>query len=196
MNVDQIDSKLKKELDDARYRHSKGVADEARRLAGIAGVDKDKAYLAGLVHDCAKCIPYDDSVRIAQKYGYSLDRITLECPGVIHAPIGAIVAEREYGITDREILNAVRRHTVAGEKMTLLDKIIYIADMTEPNRDFDGVLKLRSLCEKNIEFAYCEALRRSVIYNIKKGNIVHPDTLYAWNEMCIENKHKQREEKI
>lgn len=196
MNIDEIDRRLKKELDDARYRHSKGVAKEAQRLAEIAGIDKDKAYLAGLVHDCAKCISYSDSVELAKKYGCKLDRMTLECRGVIHAPIGAIVAEYEYGIKDQEILDAIRRHTVAGENMTLLDKIVYIADMTEPGRDFDGVLKLRSLCDSDINSAYCEALKRSVIYNIKKGNIVHPDTLYAWNEMCIENKHKQREEKI
>lgn len=196
MNIDEIDRRLKKELDEPRYRHSKGVADEAKRLAKISGIDKEKAYLAGLIHDCAKCISYDESVKLAKKYGCELDRMTLECPGVIHAPVGAVVAEYEYGITDREILDAIRRHTVAGMNMTLLDKIIYIADMTETNRDFEGVLKLRSLCDKDIDAAYCEALRRSVVYNIKKGNIVHPDTLYAWNEMCIENKHKQREEKI
>lgn len=196
MNIDEIDRRLKKELDEPRYRHSKGVADEAKRLAKISGIDKGKAYLAGLIHDCAKCISYDESVKLAKKYGCELDRMTLECPGVIHAPVGAVVAEHEYGITDREILDAIRRHTVAGMNMTLLDKIIYIADMTETNRDFEGVLKLRSLCDKDIDAAYCEALRRSVVYNIKKGNIVHPDTLYAWNEMCIENKYKQREEKI
>ena len=190
MEIKEIEKKLKAELDEKRYKHSISVADVAVRLAGLYGGDKEKAYLAGLVHDCAKCIPYNDAI----KSGCELDRETLACPGVVHAPVGAFVAEREYGITDIEILDAIRYHTVAREKMTLLDKIIYLADIIEPYRDFDGVENLRRLCNENLDLAFCEALGRSLKFNIEKGNIMHPNTLYAWNEMCIKNKHKSREE--
>lgn len=191
MNIIDIKEKLKKALTEKRYNHSISVADEAVRLAERYGYDKDKAYLAGLVHDCAKSIPYSEAVNM----GCELDRETLACPGVVHAPVGAYVAEYEYGITDTEILDAIRYHTVARENMTLLDKIIYLADITEPYRDFDGVEKLRQLCNEDIDLAFCEALRRSVVFNIEKGNIIHPNTLYAWNEMCIKNKQPREENK-
>ena len=191
MTIKEIEEKLKNELDEKRYKHSLSVADEAVRLAGFHGGNKEKAYIAGLVHDCAKCIPYNDAI----KSGCELDRETITCPGVVHAQVGAYIAEREYGITDVEILDAIRYHTVAREKMTLLDKIIYLADMTEPYRDFAGVQKLRRLCEEDIDLAFCEALRRSVVFNIEKGNIIHPNTLYAWNEMCMKNKQPREENK-
>lgn len=191
MDIKEIKEKLKTALDEKRYNHSISVADEAVRLAKRYGYDKDKAYMAGLVHDCAKCITYSDAI----KSGCELDRETLACPGVVHAPVGAYVAEREYGITDIEILDAIRYHTVAREKMTLLDKIIYLADIIEPYRDFDGVEELRKLCNEDLDLAFCEALRRSVVFNIEKGNIIHPNTLYAWNEMCIKNKQPREESK-
>ena len=188
MDIKDIKEKLKTALNEKRYNHSLSVADEAVRLAELYGYDKEKAYLAGLVHDCAKCIPYKDAVKICE-----LDRETLACPGVVHAPVGAFVAENEYGITDAEILDAIRYHTVARENMTLIDKIIYLADITEPYRDFDGVGKLRELCNRDLDLAFCEALRRSVVFNLEKGTIIHPNTLYAWNEMCIKNKQPREE---
>lgn len=191
MTIKEIKKKLKNELDEKRYKHSLSVADEAVRLAGLHGENKEKAYMAGLVHDCAKCIPYNDAI----KSGCELDRETLACPGVVHAPVGAYIAEREYGITDIEILDAIRYHTVAREKMTVLDKVIYLADIIEPYRDFDGVENLRKLCNEDLDLAFCEALRRSVVFNIEKGNIIHPNTLYAWNEMCMKNKQPREENK-
>lgn len=191
MDIKKIKEKLKTALDEKRYKHSLSVADEAVRLADRYGYDKDKAYFAGLVHDCAKCMPYNDAI----KSGCELDRETLLCPGVVHAPVGAYIAKREYGITDIEILDAIRYHTVAREGMTLLDKIIYLADIIEPYRDFDGVEELRRLCNQDLDLAFCEALRRSVVFNIEKGNIIHPNTLYAWNEMCIKNKQSREETK-
>ncbi len=191
MDIKEIKEKLKTVLDEKRYNHSISVANEAVRLANRYGYDEDKAYLAGLIHDCAKCIPYNDAI----KSGCELDRETLACPGVVHAPVGSYVAEHEYGITDIEILDAIRYHTVARAKMTLLDKIIYLADIIEPYRDFDGVENLRKLCNENLDLAFCEALRRSVVFNIEKGNIIHPNTLYAWNEMCMKNKQPREESK-
>lgn len=191
MDIKEIKEKLKTALDEKRYNHSISVADEAVRLAESYGYNKDKAYMAGLVHDCAKCIPYNDAI----KSGCELDLETLACPGVVHAPLGAYIAEREYGITDIEILDAIRYHTVAREKMTVLDKIIYLADIIEPYRDFDGLENLRKLCNEDLDLAFCEALRRSVVFNIEKGNIIHPNTLYAWNEMCMKNKQPREENK-
>lgn len=185
MDIEQINNSLKNMLDEKRYCHSVGVANEAVRIAELVGYDTERTYLAGLIHDCAKRIPYDEAVRIAKDNGEVLDNVTLACPGIVHAPVGAVIAKREFGITDDEILNAVRYHTVAREKMTLLEKIIYIADMTEPNRDFDGVEELRQVCCGDIDTAFFKTLRQSVIFNMEKGNTLHPNTIYAWNELCM-----------
>ncbi len=183
-DIKAIDEKLKNALDEKRYNHSIGVRDEAKRMAELFGADISKALIAGFVHDCAKRMSFRESIQICEKYGVLLDDITKLCPPVIHAPAGAVIAEREYGILDKEILDAIRFHTVARAGMTLLDKIIYVADMTEPQRDFDGVEKLRKLSETDINLAYQEAIRLSLVFNLCKGNLIHPNTLYAWNETC------------
>lgn len=180
--------KLQAELKASRYIHSLGVMDEAVALAKLYGVDKTKAELAGLLHDCAKGYTFDEAIAYADKYGIVLDCDTLKCPPVIHAPIGALVAEHEYGITDTEVLSAISNHTVAGRSMTPLDKIIYIADMTEPNRDFDGVDELRRLSRENLDIAYKFAIKSSLLHTIRQNGYMHPMTVFAWNEIKEENK--------
>lgn len=194
MNTDEIKKMLESELDGKRFLHSLGVAEEAAYLAKLFGADEDKAYLAGLVHDCAKNFRYDEAVEYAKEHGEELDDVTLSCPGIVHAPVGAAAAEEKYGITDTEVLNAVRFHTVACVNMTKLEKIVYIADMTEPNRDFNGVGEIRELSRTDLDAAFLKTLGRSIVYNIEKGNTVHPNTLCAWNEICMKN--KQKEEKV
>ncbi len=182
--------KLKKSLSEKRYRHSLGVCDEAVRLAERYGADKDKAYTAGLLHDCAKGYNTDKQIKLCKELGVELDDITLACPGVIHAPLGAVIAKEEYGVTDCETLEAIRRHTVAAEAASLLDKIIYIADMIEPTRSFSGVDELRKAAYEDIDKAFMLALKQSIIFNTQKNNIVHPNTIYAWNYMIRNTKGK------
>lgn len=177
---EKLASTVKKRL----FEHCSGVCSEAVRMAELFGADKDKAYVAGLLHDCAKWMDKSKQIELCGEYGIELDEVTLKCPAVIHAPLGAEVARREYGITDEETLDAIRTHTVAGKGLSLLAKIVYVADMTEPLRDFDGVEKLRKLSKKNIDDVYRETLRQTLIFNIEKGSVVHPNTLDAWNELC------------
>ncbi len=184
-DINEITQRLKAVLGEKRYQHSLGVADTAKAMAAAFGADADKAYLAGLVHDCAKYLTPDESLAAFKKYGQAPDTETLLCPPVVHAPLGAIVAREEYGITDDDILSAVARHTVAGEGMSLLDKIIYIADMAEPHRDFDGVDEIRKYYMTDINAAYAVTLRLSLMHNITQGKRVHPDTLKAWNEFIL-----------
>ena len=140
--IDNYKNKLKSTLSEKRYKHSLGVCDEAVKLAEKYGADTEKAYTAGILHDCAKGYDTDDQIKLCQKYGVVLDDITLACKPVIHAPLGAKIAKAEYGVNDKDVLDAIMCHTVAKENMSLLDKIIYIADMIEPMRDFDGVEEL------------------------------------------------------
>ena len=182
MKIDMIE-KLKKSLSEKRFIHSLGVRDEAVKMAKKFGADEEKAYIAGLCHDCAKGLKINEQIELCKKYGIDLDENLMSCTPVIHAPLGAEAAKREYGISDTEILDAIRKHTTGSKYMTLLDKIIYVADMTEPNRDFDGVEILRRYAEENIDKAYLECLKQSVMFNVKANKFIHPDTLAAYNEM-------------
>lgn len=180
--------KLRKSLKESRYIHSIGVCETAVEMAKIYGVDEKKAYVAGLLHDCAKCFDYETQIQMCREFGIVLDEITLACPAVIHAPLGAAMAKAEYGIEDEEILRAIRLHTTGGTNMTKLDKIIYIADMIEPSRRFDGVDELRGMSLLNLDTAMENSLRSTLNFNIQKGTVIHPDTLSAWNNLLL---HKE-----
>lgn len=185
MNTDEIKNRLSESLSEKRFKHSMGVCGEAVRMAKLFGADTEKAYLAGLLHDCAKCMTDSEQAEFCKKHKIELDDETKLCPPVIHAPLGAVMAETEYGIKDDEILNAIRYHTVARKNMTMLEKIVYVADMTEPGRDFPGVEILRELSEKNIDEAFYKAVEQSLIHNLRCGNIIHPGTLEAWNDIIM-----------
>lgn len=181
--------KLKASLSKKRYQHSEGVCDTAVRLARKFGADEKKAAVAGILHDCAKGMKIPEQIEKCAEYGLPLDEITQQCAPVIHAPLGAEMAKREYGIRDEEILNAIRRHTVGGKGMTLLDKILYTADMIEPHREFDGVERLRAEAEQDLETAFFDCVRQSLIFNIQENKMIHPDTLICYNEWIGRENH-------
>lgn len=173
--------KLEKALDSKRYKHCLGVCDEAVKLAKLYGADEKKAYIAGLLHDCAKGFDKEQQLQLCDKYGVKLDDITRACKPVVHAPLGAAIANMEYGVCDEEILEAIRCHTVGKENMSTLDKIIYVADMIEPMREFDGVEELRKAAYRDINLAVVMGMRNSIILNAQNNELIHPNTILAWN---------------
>ena len=179
----KMKEKLKAALKPDRYKHSLGVCDEAVKLAKRYGANEEKAYLAGLLHDCAKGYPKKRQIELCEEYGVELDEASLSCPAVIHAPLGAEVARRDYGIEDEEILEAIRCHTVGKSGMGLLDKIIYMADMIEPMRNFEGVEKLRKMAYKDLDAAMLEAIKDGINFNLNKPSVIHPATIDAWNDL-------------
>lgn len=189
--IDDYKDKLKSTLSEKRYKHSLGVCNEAVKLAEKYGADTEKAYTAGLLHDCAKDYKTDKQIELCRKYGVALDEITLACKPVIHAPLGAKIAEKDYGVDDKDVLDAIMCHTVAKERMSLLEKIIYIADMIEPMRDFDGVEELRKTAYENIDKAFILGLKQSIVFNAQKNKIIHPDTISAWNYILMNEKQKE-----
>ncbi|MCD8090796.1 MAG: nicotinate-nucleotide adenylyltransferase [Clostridiales bacterium] len=173
--------KLKLELKPSRYIHTLGVADEAVRLAEKHGEDKHKAYIAGLLHDCAKNFDRERTFKFCDEYGVSLDKILREQPDLIHSFLGAAAAEREYGVKDRDVLNAICYHTTGRPGMSPLEEIVYIADMTEPNRThYEGLDKIRELSYYNLKEAVSEALNQTINFNKEKGRIVHPLSIEAF----------------
>ncbi|SFG31725.1 putative HD superfamily hydrolase of NAD metabolism [Lachnospiraceae bacterium C7] len=137
MNIDikALRKKLKKELDKDRYEHTKGVMYTSACLAMAYQYDINKAMVAGLLHDCAKCIPNDEKIKICKKNNVEITKIEMENPFLLHSKAGAVVARKKYDITDEEILHAIKVHTTGVPNMSLLDKIVFVADYIEPKRD-------------------------------------------------------------
>lgn len=133
-DITEIKMRLLKELNPRRYEHTLGVASTAFCLALKHGVDCEKAYVAGLLHDCAKCFSEDKSLALCKKYKLELTDSEKKTPSLIHAPLGAAYAKNKYGVEDEEILEAIKWHTTGKPDMSVLEKIVFIADYMEPNR--------------------------------------------------------------
>lgn len=173
--IDAINARLHSVLTPKRYKHTQGVAQEALQLAKRYDIDSDKAYLAGLLHDCAKCLTDEEKLELCDKYGLILDDILKSQPDLTHSFLGAKIAEKEYGINDNEILDAIAYHTTGRPNMSMLEKIIFIADYIEPNRDyFQGLDKVRELAYKDINKAVICSLENTINYNKHKKRIIHP----------------------
>ncbi len=176
--------KLKNTQKERRFKHTLGVATEAERLADKFGVDKKKARLAGLLHDCAKNLDEksgEEFSAICTKYGVTLDELAKKERALIHAFLGAAVAYKEYGVDDHEVLEAIYYHTTARANMTPLEKLIYLADMTEPGRELVQSVEIRRLVEIDVDEALIYAIGCSIKHVIKKGTLIHPDSIHALN---------------
>lgn len=168
--------KLEKLLDEKRLNHSKNVAKESYKLACHYGENYEKAYYAGLLHDCAKKMDYDSQTDIINKYDdYELMENELSYPKVIHALTGALIAKYDFGISDREILNAIRFHTLGNVKMSELDKIVYLADLISEDRFYKGVEILREMAYNNIDKAILMSIENTISYLDSKR--IQPDVL-------------------
>ena len=144
----EIHERLRAAQKERRYFHTLGVVKEAVRLAPRYGVPEEKAKIAALLHDCAKNFDEDRFLEIAADYGVTLDEYALKEPALVHAYLGAAVAYRDYGVTDKEILDAIYYHTTARANMTNLEKLVYIADMIEPGRTMPQAEELRKIIKE------------------------------------------------
>ncbi len=171
---------LKANLSEERYLHSLGVAKTAKRLAEIHGEDADKAYLAGLFHDFAKYISTEDGLDYLKKMKVN-DGFLLDNSNLAHGQIGAYILEKEYSLEDKEILSAIAKHTFGDVNMSKLDKIIYIADAIEPNRDYPSVEDLRKLAEEDLNLTCLEYLKNSFKYLIKNNKKIYHKSIDMYN---------------
>ena len=184
---DKINGTLAQTLSERRYHHSLGVAEMAVKLAKHYGADEEKAYLAGLVHDCAKEIPAEEAIGLLREnYRITPDAMSLQMPRLLHGVLGACIAQSRFGIYDPEVLDAIRYHTTGKARMGLLSKIIYIADYIEPNRAYRDVEYLRDLTFQNLEEAMLFAVDFTVRDLVDKGRTIHPDTIHLRNDLLIQ----------
>jgi predicted HD superfamily hydrolase involved in NAD metabolism len=177
---------LQKRFSFNRYCHSLRVADFAVRLADRHGADENKAYLAGLLHDYSRDLPAEKLLSLARQSGMTIHPVEYLVPVLLHAPVGACLVREETSISDIEILNSVSLHTVGGTKMTKLDKIIYLADIAEPDRNFQGVEEIRSLALRDLNQAMIVAFRSTINYILTKETYIHPATIEGYNEILAE----------
>lgn len=174
MSFDGVRRKLAEVLKPSRYKHTLGVAQTAVRLAQRYGVDPAKAELAGLLHDCAKYIPASELRSMVREHIPDADADELATVSVLHAPAGAVIAYRDYGVRDRDILSAIRRHTLGAVEMSPLDALIYVADFIEPNREiFDGLEDARRLAETDLFGAMCKCAELTNAHVSSVGNQPH-----------------------
>lgn len=171
---------LKKRIDNDRLEHSKNTANEAVKLAKRYGVDTKKAYIAGLLHDVAKGKCRFGLRKLAEEYDVTIDEFEQRNPELTHGKLGAIMVSKQLDIKDKEILSAIRWHTTGKANMTMLEKIIYIADIIEPGRNFDGIDAIRKLAKKNIDDALVLALESVMKFVHSKGFALHPKSIEAY----------------
>ena len=193
MNYHEMKKKLKKALDKERYEHTKGVMYTAASLAMAHGASIENAMTAGLLHDCAKCIPNAEKIAICEKHHIIVTAPEAANPSLLHAKLGALLAEREYDITSPDILHAIKVHTTGEPDMSTLDKIIFIADYIEPGRDkAPNLEKVREIAFKDLNACMAQILRDTLIY-LKQGHgSIDPTTELTYEfykQYEEENKH-------
>lgn len=183
MPLHEVQRALEKRLKPGRYQHTLGVADTAKRLAERYGVDPQRAYLAGLLHDCAKWMRYEDMAALVKDGVPDLSEDELKTEPVLHAPAGMLVAQRDYGVRDPEILSAIRKHTLGGAGMTALEKLIYVSDFVEPNRKpFPGLAEAQALAESDLNAAARLCARLTSEHVISTGGVPDARTLQTMEE--------------
>ena len=188
-SMDEIKKSLKKELDKSRYEHTLGVMYTAGALAMAHGADLNQAMLAGLLHDCAKCIPNDEKFALSKKYRIELTQAEKDNPALIHAKLGAFLARKKYHVTDEEVLHAILVHTTGEPGMNLLDKIIYIAEYIEPGRDkAENLSIVRPLSFKDLDAALCKILGDTLEYLKSTGKEIDALTEQTYQYYKAERK--------
>ena len=190
----KIQHTLKKELDENRYHHTLGVMYTSASMAMRYDVDVQKALYAGLLHDCAKCIPSDKKIRLCEKYGLPVSSVEKENPSLLHARLGAYLAHEKYGVKDEEIICAIESHTTGRPGMSMLEKIVYIADYIEPNREkFDGLEEARRLAYLDLDMAMKYILESTIAFVKERGRLLHPLSLEAleYYKHCVEKEETE-----
>ena len=177
----EIKQYLQENLRPKRYNHVLGVCTTAVELAKVYNVDKDKAEIAALLHDVAKNLSEEELLREIKEENITLSIDEKNTKEIWHAIVAPIIAKKVFNIDDEEILSAIRWHTTGKENMSSLDKIIYLADLIEPSRSFEGIDGIRKLCYEDLELAMIKALTHTTVYLLSKGASVDVNTIKARN---------------
>ena len=190
VSIQTLRSEARLRLSDTRYDHTLGCARLAAELAGIYGCDPLNAECAGLLHDITRELPDEAHLYICKKSGILINNDFETSRIFLHAITAAVVAEDEFGMPP-EVLSAIRRHTVGASDMSMMDKIVYVADAVEETRKYADAARLCALARVDLDAALLEVAEFIIIDNIRKGHYIHPHTLAArnnvWELLCKKN---------
>ena len=181
-SIDEIKNKLQKSLSTERYLHSVGTMEKAEELAKRFNLDEEKAQIAGLLHDCAKCISKEDLEKLQE----SFEECEKSSEKTWHAPAGVIIAKRDYGVSDEEILSAIRWHTIGKKNMTDFEKIIFIADKIETRtRDEKFRKKIEKALDKNnnLDEALLKSFKLTIKSLLKRNLPICYQTVDVYNDL-------------
>ena len=198
MDRNEMIKKLKPKLTEKRFVHSIGVEYTAASLAFVHGADVEKARVAGLLHDCAKCLTSEEKYRKAKKHGLPINRSEKNSPDLLHGKLGAYYAKRKYDVRDEEILSAITWHTTGHPAMSLLDKIIFVADYIEPNRRMVKDLpEIRKEAFEDLDKCVIHILKNTLDYLKSKNAIIDETTeqtyfYYVYNKEIEEIRSLRR----
>jgi predicted HD superfamily hydrolase involved in NAD metabolism len=181
----EIQDYIHEKLDSERYRHSLGVMEVSRKLAICHGEDPERAALAGILHDCGKHCSDADAIARLQAVGHAFNQVERFEPELLHGHIGAMIARERFHVTDPGILSAVACHTTGKTGMSLLDKIVYIADYIEPGREGDWVYPLRRVAYQDLDRCLVMCADSTMTFVMRKGKPIHPDTVHMRNEILM-----------
>jgi len=170
------------QMPDKRWKHTLGVMESAVKLANRYGADPQRAETAAILHDVAKYWSVDKMRKIIEDHALSQELLSHD-KQLWHAEVGAFVAEKEYGIQDREVLDAIRYHTSGREGMSLLEKIVCLADYIEPGRDFPGVDQIRRQSKISLEEGLLAGFDSTIRVLLEKRRIIFPLTMLARNDL-------------
>ncbi|GAA3407604.1 bis(5'-nucleosyl)-tetraphosphatase (symmetrical) YqeK [Paenibacillus hodogayensis] len=187
MNLERLREDTQAQMPALRWQHTLGVIDSAVELAQRFGGDVQKAELAALLHDYCKYWPIAEQRSEYAAAGLDPDLLRYD-PQLLHGPLAAEIVRSRYGIEDAEVLDAIRYHTSGREKMTLLDKIICLADYIEPGRDFPGVHNIRESAEHSLEGALVAGFDSTIQFLLSKGKKIYPQAVVARNALIEENR--------
>ncbi len=189
--LDEYQRILKCKLTKNRYEHLRAVQECAGELAMIHGLDREKAELAGLLHDYARELSDDELLRIGRAKGMITCEVEELAPVLLHGPVGAILVQEELSVSDPKVLEAIEQHTLAAPAMGRLAQLIYIADLIAEGRDFSEIGRLRKVAEKDLTQALLESIASAISYCLEREQLIHPRTIEAWNFYCV---YKREEE--
>lgn len=188
-SISKIEEYIDRNFSDKRRVHTYGVRDTALKLAEKYGCDMYKTEVAALLHDLYRGVGSDVLNYHVKHLG--LDKKYLNNPNLAHGPVAADMIQRDFGITDREVIDAVRYHTTGRPAMSLLDKIIYTSDATEPGRNYPGVENLRETLKKDLDKACLLSLKKTIDFVVSEGHFLDPMTKAA--EEYLENEINKKE---
>lgn len=190
MDFEQIKNEVEKVLSPKRFNHSMGVAKRAVELAKIYGEDEEKARIIGIAHDIAKEMQKEEAILYVKENGIIFDEIEEREPSLWHSKIGADVAIKKFGFT-KSMAQAIVYHTTGNVNMSTMDKIIYLADKTEENRDYIDLEKAKEISNKNLDEGVLYVAKVAIEYSLKKQSLIHPDTINLINKIIIEKKNNE-----